>query len=495
MRYIFLFFTVLFFISTPAIADFNTAMSAYEKKEYSKAYREFKELAEQGDVESQFMLGFLYVRGSGVLQDFVQAHKWFNLTASRGKEGAAKARDEIAKGMTPEQVAEAQRLARAWKPTPPAGETQTEISQTASKGISQKDILKIQQVLTELGYDPGASDGLIGSKTRSAIQSYQTDSGLPVDGKPSKALIEHLQITLKKRLTERKVVKKPTESLPPQKEINGVAVTDKRTQEVLDQFKKLVETGTKERKADQDFLAELRELIRRYDWPWRILLFQDDFTDNDFTSNPSWSVASGEFRVDAYNRLQTRLRRSEEKPKPSSSGEEKDTAAQIFGIIMGEIMKEKQPASSQPPQPSKAEIYSVVSISNAFFIDIELLISSGTKSPRIEFGPYQGKQHNRGYRLNYVGGKTPFLELTRLAYGGSSVIDVSHSVPALDDGKAHIIQWRRYDNGDMIITVDKNEVIRTIDRAFHDPFEGITLVNHAGEYAIPSISIYGTTKK
>jgi len=55
-----------------------------------------------------------------VPQDFVQAHMWYNLAASDltgdDRELAAKNRDSLAEEMTSEQIAEAQRLAREWKP-------------------------------------------------------------------------------------------------------------------------------------------------------------------------------------------------------------------------------------------------------------------------------------------------------------------------------------------------------------------------------------------
>jgi hypothetical protein len=44
---------------------------------------------------------------------------WFNLAAVQGLPVAVEQRDLIAKRMTPAQIAEAQKLAREWKPTPP----------------------------------------------------------------------------------------------------------------------------------------------------------------------------------------------------------------------------------------------------------------------------------------------------------------------------------------------------------------------------------------
>jgi len=41
---------------------------------------------------------------------------WLNLAAAQGFEKAAELRDLLEKAMTPAQLAEAQRLAREWKP-------------------------------------------------------------------------------------------------------------------------------------------------------------------------------------------------------------------------------------------------------------------------------------------------------------------------------------------------------------------------------------------
>ncbi len=50
--------------------------------------------------------------GHGVPQDYVQAHMWYSLAAERSSPGE----DRVEAKMSPEQIAEAQRLAREWKP-------------------------------------------------------------------------------------------------------------------------------------------------------------------------------------------------------------------------------------------------------------------------------------------------------------------------------------------------------------------------------------------
>ncbi len=76
----------------------------------------FSRAAEQGDGLALMKLGWMYERGRGVPQDFIQAHMWYNLGQAHGEWRAAEARDALAKQMTPAQIAEAQRLAREWKP-------------------------------------------------------------------------------------------------------------------------------------------------------------------------------------------------------------------------------------------------------------------------------------------------------------------------------------------------------------------------------------------
>ena len=69
----------------------------------------------RGDALGQHNLGLMYANGQGVPQDYVQAHKWWNLNAASGNADAVKNRDLVASKMTPAQIAEAQRLASAWR--------------------------------------------------------------------------------------------------------------------------------------------------------------------------------------------------------------------------------------------------------------------------------------------------------------------------------------------------------------------------------------------
>ena len=87
----------------------------------AEAVRWYRLAADQGDAFSQVILGVKYRNGEGTPQDFVEAHMWFNLAAAQSGDNrdlAVGVRDDLAAQMTPDQIAEAQRRAREWTPTP-----------------------------------------------------------------------------------------------------------------------------------------------------------------------------------------------------------------------------------------------------------------------------------------------------------------------------------------------------------------------------------------
>ena len=176
-------------------------------QDYTEALRWYRRAAEQGHASAQFYLGLMYEDGAGVPQDLVQAHKWYNLAASRAsgvdqdlREKAVRSRDRIAARLTPAQLAKAQRLAREWQPRtstaePPVHEQRPSTSAApaprapnAGADSTRDRIANLQRALRRLGYDPGPVDGIPGARTRAAIRAFQTDAGLPVNGRISERL-------------------------------------------------------------------------------------------------------------------------------------------------------------------------------------------------------------------------------------------------------------------------------------------------------------------
>jgi TPR repeat protein len=79
---------------------------------YIEAVKWYRLAATGGNAKAQFSIASMYLNGLGVPQDFTRAHVWFNLAAIWGNAEAASSRDSVAKRMSAQQVAEAQKMAR-----------------------------------------------------------------------------------------------------------------------------------------------------------------------------------------------------------------------------------------------------------------------------------------------------------------------------------------------------------------------------------------------
>jgi uncharacterized protein len=94
--------------------------------------------AEQGNPQAEYKLGLCYENGQGVPKDLVEAYKWLNLAAPQGDADSGDMKVSLAKVealLTKEQVAEAQRLAREFRPgQKPQPPVQPDSAQVAKAG-------------------------------------------------------------------------------------------------------------------------------------------------------------------------------------------------------------------------------------------------------------------------------------------------------------------------------------------------------------------------
>jgi TPR repeat protein len=89
------------------------------QQDYAEAAKWTRKAAEQGYTPAQVVLGVLYWNGQGVQRDVILAYMWLSLAAVNEPD-AVWERDLAASQMTPDEIAEAQRLARDWKPMAPS---------------------------------------------------------------------------------------------------------------------------------------------------------------------------------------------------------------------------------------------------------------------------------------------------------------------------------------------------------------------------------------
>jgi uncharacterized protein len=70
--------------SPVAAQDFFKGYAAYEAGDYAVALKEWRPLAEAGDIGAQVVLGNMYFDGNGVNQDNAEAINWYRLAAEQG---------------------------------------------------------------------------------------------------------------------------------------------------------------------------------------------------------------------------------------------------------------------------------------------------------------------------------------------------------------------------------------------------------------------------
>jgi len=81
-----------------------------------EATKWYQRAAEQGHAKAQYHLSVCYAVGKGVIEDYVLAYMWANLSVANGYDKASDIRSELINVMTDIQLAEAQKLSREWKP-------------------------------------------------------------------------------------------------------------------------------------------------------------------------------------------------------------------------------------------------------------------------------------------------------------------------------------------------------------------------------------------
>ena len=165
-------------------ADYDAGKRAWDAGKPAEALAQWRAAADAGDRRAMLELGRVYGMGLGAPQDYVLAHMWFNLAASRGEMAALKERDALAAKMTSAERAEAQKRAREWRPgggpkAASAGQPATAPPQPSAGPPPERVIREAQGLLATLGYQPGPADGQWGGRTAKAYAAFLRDAGLP----------------------------------------------------------------------------------------------------------------------------------------------------------------------------------------------------------------------------------------------------------------------------------------------------------------------------
>jgi TPR repeat protein len=109
--------------------------------DHKEAVKWLTRAALQGDVGAQLKLGYQYLEGKGVPEDYIQAYKWWNLSAASGNKDADHNKKVLAKKMTLEQIAKAQQITSEFRPL-------LEVASTPYTDLSKINIKTLKQTLS-----------------------------------------------------------------------------------------------------------------------------------------------------------------------------------------------------------------------------------------------------------------------------------------------------------------------------------------------------------
>lgn len=68
-----------------------------------------------------------------------------------------------------------------------------QVARAPSGGVDRERVREIQELLARHGYSPGPADGLMGARTRGAIEQFQRDTGRAVNGEANAGLVNALR--------------------------------------------------------------------------------------------------------------------------------------------------------------------------------------------------------------------------------------------------------------------------------------------------------------
>ena len=161
------------------------------EKDLSEAVKWISTAAQREDDIAMYMLGRMYATGTGVEKNPQEAVRWFRLARAHGfpipLEYLQQSGVENIKPFSKDHRADSSPVGRQSRPVSKA----------------RKELIKkVQEGLDILGYDPGVIDGIYGESTRQAVELFQEDHGMHVDGEVTEALLLKVE-RMRKRLVQK----------------------------------------------------------------------------------------------------------------------------------------------------------------------------------------------------------------------------------------------------------------------------------------------------
>ncbi len=153
----------------------------------------FQAASTNGNPRGAFNLGQLYERGLSGEPDLAAAAGWYQIAAERGVAEARDALDRLTSGGTT-PAAPGVTVPEDAPPPVAAGEaTEADPAFADTAVLSPAELRELQQLLARQGYDPGPADGVMGRRTREAIDAFAAAAGIESPNPPTRGFLARVR--------------------------------------------------------------------------------------------------------------------------------------------------------------------------------------------------------------------------------------------------------------------------------------------------------------
>lgn len=436
-------------------ATYDSAINAYERRDYNTAIREFKELSRNNDPYAQYMLGKMYATGEGVRRDYVTAFKWLHLSEMNGVDAATQIKRDIGRKMSNQQKSKAKRLAEELRNPIDSTDRQAEI-------LDPVVVRKVQQELANRGQFFDKVDGLVGGRTRNAIRRFQQSQGMVEDGKVTKDLLDGLGLS--------ELVTSPAPEWEDQKNDTELAVLKKK-------LRRIIRKAKKSQAAEPWLIRKLEKLVDSKSDQWANLVLHEDFQANKYQGGAGWQVVSGNFQLEPQKGLII--------TPEGNWGSFNKNIDDLALSLLDSLMKHSH---RQLSSRNLAKMENDISFTNAFALKFKTGSLEATEGLVISCG-LEGETAAE-YRLVLQPGKGKKAMVFKVINNNATEIKTFHNKVVINKSVSHTFEWTRSSRGVMTVSIDGQKLFQVNDIASITPFNRLSIAHIGSKLILKDIKLY-----
>ena len=288
---------------------------------------------------------------------------------------------------------------------------------------------------------------------------------------------------------------------------------DKDINSLIKDLEELIRVGRRDRAADPRFLDDMEDRISIYQGSavgteqgnvdqrpestqYSEVIFSDDFSPGNQSNSPNWQVVQTGWFIDNTEGLRSNVLAG----RPNTSVDDQPNLIDdLFSSKKKRRKKKrKREEARRNAQPLAAEISELQlkeNIPNNFVVNIEFKDFGGAGN--LTAFLYQQGSKQVGYRLEMRDGGSSTV-VTLYLVGSRSTRQIAQRVVrsyrSSGQVPSHQIRWSRVDSRRIGVNLDGKSLFTVTDRSFRDDWNGFSLINTHGDFAVRSIEVKNNSR-